>query len=707
MGMESPSDIFGSNVFDLRTMKKRLPKATFKALNQAIENGSKLGPSDADIVAHLMMEWAISKNATHYTHWFQPMTGLTAEKHDAFFNFDPQLGAIEGFTGVDLVQGEPDASSFPSGGMRSTFEARGYTAWDASSPVFVMINGNVTFLCIPTVFFTYTGHAMDKKTPLLRSIKTLDQAASESLKLLDGRDVKVDATVGCEQEYFLVDKKYYERRPDLIMAERTLLGCAPAKGQQMDDHYFGSIKDRVLSFMQAAEERLYRLGVPSKTRHNEVAPHQFETAPIFESANLAADHNQLTMEVIRKVAAEHGLAALLHEKPFAGINGSGKHINWSMQASDGTNLLEPGKEPHRNMVFLFFLVAVVRAIHKRGGVLRSSIACAGNDHRLGANEAPPAIMSMFLGRQLTHILDEIEAAGSLSESVVEAIDLGLAQLQDIRVDHTDRNRTSPFAFTGNKFEFRAVGSSQSVSFPITVLNAAVTESLREMNAELSKLKDLDEKSLLKMLRPFIMESKAIRFEGNNYSQEWADEAKRRGLPNLKTTPEALMLWQDPEVRAFVTGVGFLNEEEMDARFSVRLEQYCHNMGIEASLLLRLVSGYVLPPSLRRQTEVAQAIAATKTICGDNPAMAAAIKEQEGFLENLTTNIGNLMAARNLLQETMDEVEAVEGEAEQASGYATRVKPIMDQIRVYSDALEMLGEASSWELPSYHELLFLM
>jgi len=705
MVMANPSEIFGSHVFDLRTMKKRLPKETFKALKSAIENDEKLGLADANTVAHLMMEWALARGATHYTHLFQPMTGLTAEKHDAFFNFDYQFGSIEGFTGKELIQGEPDASSFPSGGMRTTFEARGYTAWDPSSPVYVMINGDVTVLCIPSVFFSYTGHALDKKTPLLRSNKALNREASRALKLLDGRDVKVEASVGVEQEYFLVDKKYFDQRPDLVMAGRTLLGCPPAKGQQMDDHYFGSIKDRVLSCMEEIETRLYKLGVPCKTRHNEVAPHQFEMAPIFEPANLAADHNQLVMEVIKKVARGRGLAALFHEKPFAGVNGSGKHINWSMQTSDGANLLEPGKEPHRNLVFLYFLVAVLSAVHKRGGVLRSTIASPGNDHRLGANEAPPAIVSVFLGSHLSKILDQILAAEKLTQSVVASIDLGLAQLPEIRVDTTDRNRTSPFAFTGNKFEFRAVGSSQSVSFPITVLNAAVVESLNEMNDELEKIGQIGEKSILKLLRTYIRRSQPIRFEGNNYSAEWAEEAARRGLPNLKTTPEAFSVWQDPDVRAFVIRTGFLNEQEMDSRYHVRMEHYCNILSIEAVLTLRLVNGHVLPPCFRAQKEVADSISAVKAM--GNAALAESLSNQEEFLADLTSNIGHLLVKRNNLQACLDEVIAMEDEVAKAHAFAQQVAPLMGEVRNYCDQLELVVDAEAWTLPSYHELLFLM
>ena len=698
-----PSEIFGSHVFDLATMKKKLPKATYRALKDAIANGTKMTLEHANGVAHVMMEWALEKGATHYTHLFQPMTGLTAQKHDAFFNLDGVNGSIEAFTGGELIQSEPDASSFPSGGMRSTFEARGYTAWDPSSPVYLMVTGDVTVLCIPSVFFAYTGQALDKKTPLLRSVRRLAHVAEKTLNMLDGREVKVDASVGCEQEYFLVDQAYFERRPDLIMAGRTLLGARPAKGQQMEDHYFGSIKDRVLSYMQDMETALYRVGVPCKTRHNEVAPHQFEMAPIFESANLAADHNQLMMEIMRRVAKDHGMEALLHEKPFENVNGSGKHINWSMQTSDGTNLLEPGTEPHRNMVFLYFLVAVVKAIHKRGDVLRSTVASPANDHRLGANEAPPAIMSVFLGSHLTKILDQIEAATVITQAEMDSIDLGLSQLPDIRMDTTDRNRTSPFAFTGNKFEFRAAGSGQSVSIPIAILNAAVAESLEEMNLLLEKLDEVNEKTLLGMLRNVITESRAVRFEGNNYSEEWAAEAKDRGLPNNKNTPQALEVWTDEKTRSFVKSAGLLSEEEMDARYHVRMEHYCHIRNIEAELMVRLLNTYVLPPAFSYQREIAEAVASLKDvgISGD------VTKIQLGQLKGLAENVSALLVSRDELSAAIATAEGMSDAGARAHSYADSVLPSMEKARVYADALEEQLPASSWELPTYHELLFLM
>lgn len=707
--MTPTSEIFGSHVLDPAKMKKRLPKATFHALKNAIEKGGKLEINDADVIAQTIMEWAISEGVTHYTHWFHPMTGLTAQKHDAFFGFDSASKPIDRFSGSQLIQSEPDASSFPSGGMRSTFEARGYTAWDPSSPVFIFVNGKVPVLCIPSVFFSYTGQALDKKTPLLRSVKALDKAASNAVELLTGKRVKVNATVGCEQEYFLVDRRYFEARPDLVMAGRTVIGCRPAKGQQMEDHYFGSIKDRVLAFMQDVETRLYNLGVPCKTRHNEVAPHQFETAPVFETANPAADHNQVTMEVIKKVAREHDLAALLHEKPFAGVNGSGKHLNWSMQTSDGDNLLEPGKEPHRNLIFLYFLTAVVNAIYKWGDLLRSTIANAGNDHRLGANEAPPAIMSVFLGSHVSEILDKIEAAETFSEQTVASIDLGLSELPDIAVDPTDRNRTSPFAFTGNKFEFRALGSNQSISIPSAVLNAAVAGSLNEMNAELEKLSTRDEKSLFKLLRPYIKENKAIRFEGNNYSEDWTREAEARGLSNLKSTPEALAVWEKEDVRRFIQEIGLMNEAEMDARYAVNLEHYAKIIDIEASLMLRLVEKYVLPPSFRYQAKIAESIRGLSRECGkgSGDGLTASLRSQRGYLHEISQQVGQLIEGRSQLETRLAQVEAIENEKEKAWACARDLVPLMAELRSHCDRLESRIEAKEWRLPGYHELLFIM
>lgn len=707
--MTSSSEIFGSHVLSLDLMKKRLPKATYHALIQTIEGDKPLEMTHADAIAHAMMEWASEKGVTHYTHWFQPMGGLTAQKHDAFLSLDSQMKPIERFSGSQLIQSEPDASSFPSGGMRSTFEARGYTAWDPSSPVFIMTHGEVSFLCIPSVFFTYTGHAMDKKTPLLRSLKGLNSAARHAFSLLTGQDEKIVTTIGHEQEYFLIDRAYYEQRPDLLMAGRTLLGARPAKGQQMEDHYFGSIKDKVLEFMQEVETRLYRLGVPCKTRHNEVAPHQFEMAPIFQDANMSADANQIIMEVLKKTAIEFGLAVLLHEKPFAEVNGSGKHINWSLATVNGRNLLEPGSEPHSNLVFIYFLVAVVNAIHKRGAVLRSTIANAGNEHRLGANEAPPAIMSVFLGSSLTKLLNEIESAENLTQEVADSIDLGLTELIEIMVDTTDRNRTSPFAFTGNKFEFRAVGSSQSISFPIAMLNGAMTESLDEMNAELEKLETIDEKNLFAMLRPFISRSNPIRFEGNNYSEEWAKEAESRGLPNLRTTPDAHAVWEDKDIQQFVINSGILSAIELEARYNINLEHYSKHMAIEGNTMLSMIDNHVLPAAFRYQNEVAGSLQTLKMTVDELglDGLDKSLESQIAYLKQFSTQIGLLLDSRNHLEAELHKAEQAESCMAEARCFSDVVRPAMEQVRQHSDAIESLIDAELWTLPTYHQLLFLM
>lgn len=709
------SATFGRYVFDLHTMKKSLAPKPYRSLRAAIYEGARLGEEDADAIAHAIMNWAMEHGVTHYTHWFQPMTGLTAQKHDSFFDFEGGLVPIERFSGNQLIQGEPDASSFPSGGMRSTFEARGYTAWDPSSPVFIMKSGDVSFLCIPSVFFTYTGHALDKKTPLLRSERILRDAVSRALKVLAPDSVPtafgINSTVGCEQEFFLIAEEYYKQRPDLIMAGRTVLGSRPAKHQQMEDHYFGSIKTRVLSFMQEMESRLYELGVPCKTRHNEVAPHQYEMAPVFERANLAADHNMLVMEVIRATAAEYGFAALFHEKPFAGVNGSGKHVNWSISCEALGNLLEPGKEPHRNQLFLYFLVAVVNAVHKRGGVLRSTVATPGNDHRLGANEAPPAIMSVFLGSHLTHLLDQIEKEEDFAPEAVQSIDLGLSQLPSVTVHTTDRNRTSPFAFTGNKFEFRAVGSSQNIAVPVAILNTAVAEALNEMTNELEKLPKDDESQFLRLLKKFSSRARPVRFEGNNYSDDWTKEAEKRGLPNLRNTPEAFSIWQDEETQSFAKSHGLLDEQEIKARFMVRLENYSKTLDIEANLLLRLVDTHVLPAAFAHQKTVGESIAALQaaaSVSGGSKANTH-INTQMTYLDRIAALISKLAASRDKLEEAIDKAERHEEgeELKEARYFAGTVLPLMDQVREVADDLETLVDASHWTLPGYQELLFLM
>ncbi len=591
------ANYFESNVFNDKVMRESLPKDTYRKLRDTIRKGDKLDLSIANTVAHAMKEWALSKGVTHFTHWFQPQTGLTAEKHDSFLEYD-EGHVLERFRGNQLVQGEPDASSFPSGGSRTTFEARGYTMWDPSSPAFIVDGPNGGILCIPSVFISYTGEALDKKTPLLRSMESISNSAMKVLKLFGNTTAdRVVTTIGTEQEYFLIDKAYYYLRPDIQITGRTMIGAAPPKGQQMDDHYFGSIKERVLAFMQESERELYKLGVPAKTRHNEVAPHQFELAPIFAEANVGSDRNQMIMEVLKKVANRNDLALLLHEKPFAGVNGSGKHNNWSMSDSDGNNLLDPGETPEENLQFLVFLVATLMAVHKYGDLLRMSIASAGNDHRLGANEAPPAIISVFLGERLSQILDDIKDNKPSSKADDYIIDLGISKLPSIMRDNTDRNRTSPFAFTGQKFEFRAIGSSASVSLANTVLSAAVADSIDILIADIEKeMKTTKEqsKAILLVLRKYVVETEAIRFEGNNYSEEWEKEAAKRGLPNIKRTPYALDSFMVKKNISMLVRQGVYNEIEIEGRYNTKVEQYITALEIEAETFVNIINTFVLP-----------------------------------------------------------------------------------------------------------------
>src|SRR6185436_1764941 len=548
-------------------------------------------------------EWALEKGATHFCHWFQPQTGLTAEKHDAFLTFDDEGHPMERFSGAQLIQSEPDASSFPSGGMRTTFEARGYTAWDPSSPIFIVDGPNGKTLCVPSVFISYHGDALDNKTPLLRSMEHLSEKALGVLRLFGNTEsTRVVPTLGPEQEYFLIDRAFYALRPDLVAAGRTLVGAKPPKGQELEDHYFGSIKDRILAFMQESETELYKLGIPIKTRHNEVAPSQYETAPIFEEANVASDHNQMVMETMNRVARRHNLALLLHEKPFAGINGSGKHCNWSLMDSEGRNLLEPGATPERNLQFLVFLTAVLKGVHRRAGLLRAAIASAGNDHRLGANEAPPAIISVFLGDQLTRVLDAIEKGATGGPSAMERISLGVRKLPEVARDQTDRNRTSPFAFTGNKFEFRAVSSAASISTPIAFLNAALADALGEFEQAIASRtgKGMSvQDAALETVREAVVQTKAVRFEGNNYAAEWVEEARRRGIPNLRTSPEALAELIKPEAREFMARMKVFSEAETEARYHVRMERYVKDVEIEIEALKSIVSAHVLPAAYKQ------------------------------------------------------------------------------------------------------------
>ncbi|MDQ6612978.1 MAG: glutamine synthetase III, partial [Gemmatimonadota bacterium] len=603
-GVQQPTSVwFGSNTLGLRQMRAKLPKSTYAKLAAAVRLGKKLDVEIAPTVAQVIKEWAISRGVTHFTHWFQPQTGLTAEKHDAFLNFDESGMPIEQFTGEQLIQSEPDASSFPSGGLRATWEARGYTAWNPASPVFISETGGTKYLCVPSVFIGYNGEALDEMTPLLRSSDILSTRATELLELLGDRGVqRVITTLGAEQEFFMIDRAHFALRPDLVMSDRTLIGSPPPRGQQLEDHYFAGIPERVQACFSEVELELYKLGVPIVTRHNEVAPCQFEMAPIFEETDVAVDHNQLVMAILRKVAVRHGLSAIIHEKPFAGINGSGKHCNWSMairsdNALDGTNLQKPGKTPSQNLRFLLFLAAVLKGVHKHQGLLRAGIATSGNEHRLGANEAPPAIFSAFVGTMLTNVIEDIVAgkAGSNAEQAV--LKLGVAKLPEVEQDNTDRNRTSPFAFTGAKFEFRAVGSSQSIAFPVMILQAAVAEAIGEMTEALKKelktTKDVSQ-AVLKVARVAFQESSPVRFEGNNYSEEWVVEAKKRGLLNLRRTPEGLAQLNTATSKSLFKSTGILTDIELESRYHIRLERYSKDILIELHTLQELVDTQVLP-----------------------------------------------------------------------------------------------------------------
>src|SRR6187401_3351026 len=612
---EKAADVFGSRVFNDKVQQERLPKPAYRALRATITRGEPLDLSTADAVATALKDWAVEHGATHYTHWFQPMTGITAEKHDSFLAPNADGTAIAEFRGKELIKGEPDASSFPSGGMRSTFEARGYTAWDPTSPPWLLFNGgNSVTLVIPTAFVSWTGEALDKKTPLLRSMEAVSKQAVRVLRLFGSSARRVTATCGPEQEYFLIDSNFYFARPDLINAGRTLFGARPPKGQELEDQYFGSIPERVLAFMAEVESELYKVGVPIKTRHNEVAPSQYEVAPIFENANVATDHQMMTMEMLRRVAPKYGLACLLHEKPFAGVNGSGKHLNWSIGDNLGNNLLGPGETPHENMQFLFFCTAVIRAVDVWQGLLRTSIAHAGNDHRLGANEAPPAILSVFLGDMLTEIFEQVESGGAKSTKAGGFLDIGVAALPKLPRDAGDRNRTSPFAFTGNKFEFRAVGSTQNVALPATYLNVAVAESLDTMATELEGRLGKGEplgSAVAAMLKAAIKKHKRIIFNGNGYSADWQKEAAKRGLLNLKNTVDALPeIVKPPVIKAFEK-YKILTEAELHARYEISLETYNKTINIEAQLMVLMAIRYILPAALEYQKHVGQSVAAAK------------------------------------------------------------------------------------------------
>jgi glutamine synthetase len=699
------SDIFGENVFRMDAMSEFLSEEAFNSVKDAMEKGTQIDRKVADQVAASMKAWASSKGVTHYTHWFQPLTGTTAEKHDAFFEPTGNGRAIERFGGSQLVQQEPDASSFPSGGIRNTFEARGYTAWDPTSPAFII--GKT--LCIPTIFVSYTGEALDYKTPLLKALHALDKAAVDVCQYFDKNVTKVTATLGWEQEYFLVDTALYNARPDLMLTGRTLFGHAPAKGQQLEDHYFGSIPDRVAAFMRDFEIESLKLGIPVKTRHNEVAPNQFECAPVFEEANIAVDHNQLLMDIMDKVAIRHNFRVLLHEKPFAGVNGSGKHNNWSMGTNTGKNLLSPGRTPKTNLQFLTFFINTIKAVHEHADLLRACIATANNDHRLGANEAPPAIMSIFIGTQLTQVLDELErkVKGKMSADEKTALKLNIGKIPDILLDNTDRNRTSPFAFTGNKFEFRAVGSSANCAHAMIVLNTIMADQLvkfkKEVDALINKNIDKDE-AIFQVLRNYIETSKIIRFEGNGYSEEWVKEAKKRGLSNIKTTPHALDAFVSKKTLHLFEANHIMSDREQEARYDIYLETYTKKIQIESRVIGDLALNHIIPTAIKYQTSLIENVEGLKDIFGASDFKKTAAIQIE-MIKEISEHVSTIKNNVDAMIEERKKANALTDVKKQAVAYCEKVRPYFDVIRYHVDKLELLVEDESWPLPKYRELLF--
>lgn len=695
--VETVDAMFGSSVFSESVMKERLPKQIYKALKRTIDQGVPLDPNVAEVVANALKDWAIERGATHFTHWFQPMTGLTAEKHDAFISPTSDGRVILGFSGRELIKGEPDASSFPSGGLRATFEARGYTAWDATSPAFLKDNT----LYIPTVFVSYTGEVLDKKTPLLRSMEALSKQAMRVLRAFGNTTAtKVIATVGPEQEYFLVDKELYEQRLDLILTGRTLFGAPSPKGQEMEDQYFGTIKERVAAFMQELDVELWKLGVSSKTRHNEVAPAQYEIAPVFTDVNVGTDHNHLVMDTLKKVALHHGLVALIHEKPYAGVNGSGKHNNWSISTDDGENLLDPGETPQSNAQFLVFLAAVIKAVDMYADLLRLSAACPGNDHRLGANEAPPAIISIFLGDQLTEILEKLANGGRVGATNGDQLKLGVSTLPVLPKDNTDRNRTSPFAFTGNKFEFRMVGSSQSVSGPNFVLNTIVAETLREIADQLEGKDDINAEAQ-KIVQKIVKDHGRVIFNGNGYTDEWVQMAEERGLPNIRSTVESVpVLTAEKNVRLFEKH-GILNKTELEARQEIVLENYIKTINIEALTALEMAKRQILPAGIAFATGLAQSINTIKATGVD-----AAVSAQEELLKEVSAALASFKNNITALQKAQAEAENMHGDTyEQALFYKDSVFTAINTLRADADKLETLVDKDLWPLPTYADLLF--
>nr|WP_315150077.1 glutamine synthetase III [uncultured Flavobacterium sp.] len=700
------SELFGSNVFNDKAMKQFLTSDAFKAVQGAVQYGTKIDRKLADYIAMGMKEWALAKGVTHYTHWFQPLTGTTAEKHDAFFetSYDGS-DPLEKFGGAQLVQQEPDASSFPNGGIRNTFEARGYTAWDPTSPAFIF----GTTLCIPTIFISYTGEALDNKIPLLRALSAMDEAATEVCKYFDKNVKKVTATLGWEQEYFLIDKSLANSRPDLIMTGRTLLGHTSAKGQQLDDHYFGSIPTRALTYMRDLEQECILLGIPVKTRHNEVAPNQFEFAPIFEEANLAVDHNCLLMDVMHKVAERHDFKVLFHEKPFKGVNGSGKHNNWSLSTDTGVNLLSPSKTPMTNLQFLTFFINTIKAVNDYEALLRASIATASNDHRLGANEAPPAIISVFIGEQLTKVLAELEGVSTGKLSPEEKTDLKLnvvGKIPDVLLDNTDRNRTSPFAFTGNKFEFRAVGSSANCSNAMTTLNTIVAKQLKDFKNEVESLiesKDMKkDDAIFNVLREYIKQSKKILFEGDGYSEAWQKEAAKRGLSNFKTTPDALKARASKQALDLFSEMGIMNHVELHARYEIELEEYTKKIQIEGRVLGDISKNHVIPTAIKYQNTLIENVKGLKNIFGSEFESIAKeqiilIKEISGHIEGINSKVEEMTQERKKAN-TLTDAQAM------AEMYCNNVKPYFEIIRNHCDKLELLVDNELWTLTKYRELL---
>ena len=702
------SELFCQNVFSEETMREYLTKEAFNSIQNAIKRGTKIQRDVADQIAVAMKDWALSKGVTHYTHWFQPLTGSTAEKHDSFFTPFESDRAIERFSGGMLIQQEPDASSFPNGGIRNTFEARGYTAWDPTSPAFIM----GTTLCIPSIFISYTGETLDYKAPLLRALHAVDEAATDICKSYFDKNVtKVSPTLGWEQEYFLVDSALYQSRPDLVITGKTLLGHSPAKGQQLDDHYFGSIPTRVMNFMKELEIECMKLGIPVTTRHNEVAPNQFELAPMFEEVNVAVDHNSLLMDIMARVAHKHHFHILFHEKPFAGVNGSGKHNNWSLATDTGENLLMPGKNPKKNLQFLTFFVNTLKAVHDYADLLRASIASASNDHRLGANEAPPAIISAFIGTQLYGVLEELEKVtdGKLSPEEKTELKLNVVgKIPEILLDNTDRNRTSPFAFTGNKFEIRAVGSSANCAEVMTVMNSIVAKQLQSFKIEVEKLITEDglkkDEAIFNILREYIKVSKNIMFEGDGYSDEWADEAAKRGLNNLKTTPEALKKELDQKFVDLYEGLGIYTHREIEARNEIKLEKYSTVIAIEGTVLADIARNHIIPCALKYQNRLIENVKGIKEIFGDKEFKDLA-KEQMNMIGEISQHVSIIKVEADALLAAIKNAKSIEDPQQSAEQFCTDVKPRFEKIRNSSDALEMVVDDELWPMTKYRELLF--